>query len=260
MLQWLCRRRKQAPSDWDATLDLSVTQIIDRALGPADTNGARPLQLNVQRGQFRPIPTIVQQKALAHLEIGDLEGALAYVNDAFFVYRETVCKQFLAPLVKVGDVYEWPTPAKFSWGHTAIVNTLGEYFSPQRPGIAVITGKEGDKVIEAKIDLNGLQARQEEHVRDAQDLRDHADRCFLYRVVPSTVGFVNQRTWQGICLAQFSNTFSAMSALLSRNPGEKGRLMTVVRKHLDTSSWSMCCYVGCYALPGEANDATPLLT
>lgn len=100
---------------------LTVNELKEIGYGPEEIlpggGIARGLLYENDTVPVRLIPqTLLNQCQLTWRTSGEIGPVIKKIWEAFFVYRETVNRDFLAPLVeKVDGVWEWPDPATGYW-------------------------------------------------------------------------------------------------------------------------------------------------
>lgn len=178
-------------------LELSVSELNERAKGSSN-----------KRLPFKYIPAEIVQTVKEHLrKTGNVEKILRYILNAFYIYRESVCMEFLAPHYEVGEAFEWPSPARFSWSNIEAVILGGEYVYGKIPKEeqSVVIETKRESVIESKlIDLETNTITT--YIRDIILGKDNLNETLKYKIENmSKVGFIFQQDWQLNSLKTYAN-------------------------------------------------------
>lgn len=177
---------------------LSVKEMWERALGPADGKGGRPLELIMAVEPVRLVPLNILETAEKHLqETGKVDETLAYIQHAFYLYRGSVCHDIAAPHVERNGVFEWPDAETLSWTDVSTV-IFFDAIAHQTPKTVEVSVRE-----ENQIQITDLSTGLTE-VRNAR-WKDDLSTEFKYKVVLSDVGFIYQQGWQRESLRIYAN-------------------------------------------------------
>jgi len=197
-------------------LELTVSEIEEK------TRGVERIPLEY----FRYIPQEVADTAQRLLDSNNLEKSLRYIENAFYIYRESVCCSFFAPHYLINGAHEWPPPAKFQWSNFEAVILGGEYIHgpiPETNSKVRITS-ESDKKIEETIIEKGEVSKI---VREAIPGKDNFKEIFKYRIEDLTkIGFLWSMDWQNDALKAYANPIywilnDFLSGALGENDAKK---------------------------------------
>ena len=158
-------------------------------------------------GSFRLVPECIVFASQNFLEKGDLEKSLRYLENAFYVYRETVNKGFFAPHIRAGEAYEWPQPSDFSWEDADKVISLGEYLHgpiPSHQKEVIIKSQEKGMLKTVHLDIE--TGNKKEILREIITEKDNPEKTIKYHVCDlRNLGFLFQQEWQNQSLNTYAN-------------------------------------------------------
>ncbi|MBU3913857.1 MAG: hypothetical protein KKE50_07240 [Nanoarchaeota archaeon] len=189
-------------------LELSVKEMGNLARGKPDKDGGRTPVCESVDASFRNIPMPVISTARRLLSDNNPERALRYIENAFYIYRESVCMGWFAPHYKAEDnVFEWPTPSKFSWASIDAVILGGEHVHGPIPNLVTlvtISRREGDKVEERRV--NPETGEETTSIRELIPGRDNLQETLKYKIGDiHNIGFLNSQDWQNYSLQNYAN-------------------------------------------------------
>lgn len=139
----------------------------------------------------------------------DIEKVLRYIENAFYIYRASVCTSFFAPHYVQKDVYEWPNPVKFSWTDINTVILIGESVYGIIPikKTAIVVGKKVQTRIEEILVIpeEDKLTRKTYH-RKFQQGKDDFDQRMKYKIYEfSKLGFLFSDHWQNASPEFYAN-------------------------------------------------------
>jgi len=181
-------------------MELTAVELAGRLIGK---------QITSQDARLRFVPRLVYDTAKNYVqETDDVEKTLRYIENAFYIYRGSVCNQMFAPHCKVDGAYEWPAPVKFSWDSIDAVIVGGEHvFGPiPNDGKArIIVDNEEGKLEETIVAFVGQEAITRTEIRDIIPGKDDIDKKLKYNVDENNIGYVFMQDWQNMSLRFYAN-------------------------------------------------------
>lgn len=193
------------------TLELTAKELSDLGWGPlrrSEGNMSQQSTLISQEAQLRLVPLAVIDTSKSLVQEGDFSRTLRYLENAFYIYRESVCDGWHAPHYQAQDgVYEWPIPTKFRWSNINAVIFGGETIHgpiPEDSSVVKISKKVGDKLEVRRINLDNGEDTTE--LKDSAQGLDNFHETLRYTIQdPYRIGFLAQQDWQNYCLRNFAN-------------------------------------------------------
>lgn len=183
-----------------------------------------------KRLPFRYFPIEILKIAKTALEkTTDIEKVLRYILNSFYIYRESVCVEFLAPHYEVEGAFEWPKPSKFSWDNIEAVILGGEYIHGElfEKDEIEIESRVRDKV--KGVLINPKTNRAEEYLRDFISGKDNLNETLKYRIENmSKVGFLFQMDWQNESLRNYANPMYFLLEGFLEGKIEKGKARSML--------------------------------
>ncbi len=177
-------------------LELNVSEILDEPRKVKPPGESLP---------FRYIPLEVIKTAKDCVNKENFSGCAEYILNAFYVFRRTVNRGLFAPHYANEGAYEWPPPAKFSWGESKIVHAVGEFIEgeiPRKSKKAIIESRDGGRINKKTIDpLTGFMR---ERFREFVSGKDDFEMVFKYRIEDiSKVEGLFSNEWQNQSLGKY---------------------------------------------------------
>ncbi len=245
-------------------IDASVRELWGRALSNP-VKGEGTILLKMEESLFRYVPLSIVETAKNMLsETGDSERVARYIENAFYIYRATVCAGWVAVLYKTDDAYEWPSPSKFSWSSIDAVLFGGEHIHgkiPEDDSKVVISIPTSDcrvEKTEIEFGARGEVLRNSTTVEDIIPSKnvEVLHKTFKYRVPNiELVGFIGHQHWQTASLRAFANPLYAIISDSVKCVISKEDSRRLVEKHLEDLSKSYPCSIARYIRKGEKPDS-----
>lgn len=238
-------------------LILSVEDMWERAFGKKKNSG-QPLNLVVNNSDFRYIPACIVQTAADFLrETDDVEKVLRYIENGFYIFRESVCHGTSAPHYKVEGAYEWPTPAHFEWTDIDSVIASGEYIHgpiPENRGVVVSSdlGENLEEITEINFGDKGNSQKTKAIIRE----KPQWEKKITYKIdYLENVGFVFMQSWQQLSLRAYANPVYHMLKDLLKGKLPKNEAKKHLQKNLEDLGKTYKMPVGRYKKRFEKANA-----
>lgn len=237
--------------------EFSVTELKEFGLASPLPSGGRTLLLVPEKFPARLVPDdLMHSLRASYSKNKDDKFFLQSLHSAFFIYRECVNQDIGAVFARYGEIWEWPTPALFSWKDLDAINFLGMAMgSFDRTDSVRVSVKEGDREIIR--DLSTGQITQ----KDVAGIANSPSKNLKFEVQRlSDVRMINSQSWQSLMLNIFATSVMRAIDAIESDRGKVDPQIHQFVLQLSERLPGQISFPGVrYAKSGERSDASALL-